>query len=139
MENSFVFLIGLGVAAFFGFQGSVGLAVRHQARKSLNKHSPCDRVIASPYAFIGNIPIAYLAALYYAAVLGHLLHAFLEGHFSLTWMSILVITACVATCFYAYILFFKIRAWCMGCIRIYIANIIMGLCLLGYYLGNDFL
>ncbi|MGK5094072.1 vitamin K epoxide reductase family protein [Deltaproteobacteria bacterium TL4] len=136
MNQAFVYIIGLGFTVFFGFQGSLALAVRHYHQKNQSQRSKCDQVLHSPYAFMGKVPIAYVATLFYAVLLGQLIGIFTQGQDNMRLVTYAAVFAIIATCYYAYLLFFKLNSWCWGCIRIYITNLLMGICLIGYHFNH---
>ncbi len=133
MDISTVCLIALGGAAFFGLQGAITLAVRHALAGTRATRSPCDRLVSTRDAFIAGIPVAFGAVGFYLFVLFLLIWMMISSGDSMPLLAPVIIVALPVTCYYAYILFFKLRVFCMGCIRIYLANGLMGGALLGYY------
>lgn len=133
MQTSTIFLIALGGAAFFGLQGAITLAVRHALAVNHTRHSPCDRLVRMPEARLAGIPVAFGAVVFYLFVLVLLIRMLISSGDPMPLLGPVIIVALLVTCYYAYILFFKLRILCMGCIRIYLANGLMGGALLGYY------
>ena len=130
MESTAISLIGLAVLALVGLQNSLMLAFRH---KTYRKDTACGRVVRSPYAVIGKIPVAYLAALFYGGILGQLIQMVQQERIEWLWISTGVALAIPVSGYYAYLLFYKLRLVCMACVRLHLINAFMALLLLGYY------
>lgn len=62
-------LAGLAVAAMLSYQHMDGVA----AERLCGLRSDCARVLASPYAKLGGVPLAYIGAAFYAGLLAVLL------------------------------------------------------------------
>ncbi len=131
MEDLIVSLLGIGIFALLGLKSSLALLALHRVQK--NQGSPCYRVLRSPYAFVGKVPVVYFAVFFYAGVLGQLLQMFWNGTLVMEWIALGTVLAIVCSAYYAYILFFKLRLRCWGCIRIYFSNLMIGLFLISYY------
>ena len=134
LDASIISLIALGGAALFGLQGSISLVVRHHLVRGLQQRSACDRFAHSKEANIANISVAYGAVIFYGLVLFLLLRGMNQPEIPLFWLNSAMITALIVTCYYAYVMFFKLRIICMGCLRIYLANLLMATALLSYQL-----
>jgi len=135
MHDSAIFsLIALGGAAIFGLQGALSLAVRHHQVRVHHPFSACNKVTLSKEAQVAKIPIAYGAVIFYGFVLAQLLRGIYLEEIQLYWLNSAVVGALLVTCYYAYIMFFKLRLVCMGCLRIYLANLLMAAALFTYYL-----
>lgn len=126
MSNSLFYLILYGFFCIFGLFGALQLAHRHYFYR--DSPSACSRVLRSPYAFIGSIPVSYLAVLFYLWILGQLVRSLENVSLSISTLSYANGFMAGITLIYAYFLFFKLRTLCMGCIRIYIANSCMIIC-----------
>jgi hypothetical protein len=50
----------------------------------------------------------------------------------LFWLNSAMVTALIVTCYYAYVMFYRLNIVCMGCLRIYLANLMMAAALLAY-------
>ena len=90
----------------------------------------CDRVVRSPYAHVAGIPIAYSAVVFYALVLLALIQV-VQGALPRVWLDGAIVVGLGVTCYYAFILFFRLRIVCAGCLRIYLANLMLGIALAG--------
>ena len=135
MHDSAIFsLIALGGGAFFGLQGALSLAVRHHQVRNHFQFSACNKVTLSKEAMVAKIPIVYVAVFFYGFVLVQLLRGIYLEEINLYLLNSAIFIAFLATCYYAYIMFFKLRLFCMGCIRIYLANLFMAAALSAYYL-----
>jgi len=131
MESTAICLIGLGVLALVGLQNSLILASRHKMLAKGN--TPCSQVVHSSYAFIGKIPVAYFAVLFYGGILGQLFQMIQQERIVWIWISSEVALAVLISCYYAYLLFYKLRLLCVACVRLYLINALMALVLLGYH------
>ena len=133
LDASIISLIALGGAALFGLQGSISLAVRHHLVRELQQRSVCDRVAHSKEANIANIPVAYGAVIFYGLVLFLLFRGMYQPEeIPLFWLNSAMVAALIVTCYYAYVMFFRLNIVCMGCLRIYLANLMMAAALLAY-------
>ena len=135
MHDSAIFiLIAFGGAAIFGLQGALSLAVRHHQVRAHHPFSACNKVALSKEAEIAKIPVAYGAVIFYGFVLAQLLRNIYLHEIQLYWINSAMVAAMLVTCYYAYIMFFKLRLVCMGCLRIYLANLLMAAALSAYHL-----
>ena len=130
-DSAIISLIALGGATVFGLQGALSLAVRHHM---VHDHtlSACNRIALSKEARIANIPVAYGAVIFYGLILAQLLRGITHNEIHLFWLNSVVIAALLVTCYYAYVMFFRLSIVCMGCLRIYLANIMMAAALFSY-------
>ena len=131
MDAETISLMLIGVAAIFGLQSSMAMAMRHHLFRNLSGKSPCDRLLGSPQAYIGPVPVAFFATLYYLLLLGLLFRMLLGGEMIMNWLSPLILVSLPVTAYYAWLLFFKLRIRCMGCVRIQVINIMIALLSLG--------
>jgi uncharacterized membrane protein len=135
MHDSAIFsLIAFGGAAIFGLQGALSLAVRHHQVRAHHPYSACNKVALSKEAQIAKIPVAYGAVIFYGFVLSQLLRNIYLEEIQFYWLNLAMVAAMLVTCYYAYIMFFKLRLVCMGCLRIYLANLLMAAALSAYHL-----
>ena len=134
LDASIISLIALGGAALFGLQGSISLAVRHHLVPELSKRSACDRVAYSKEANIANIPVAYGAVIFYGLVLYLLFYGTNQREIPLFLLNSVMVIALLVTFYYAYVMFFRLKIFCMGCMRIYLSNLMMAAALLAYQL-----
>ena len=131
MDAETISLMLIGVAAIFGLQSSMAMAIRHYLFRNLSGKSPCDRLLGSPQAYIGPVPVAFFAAFYYLLLLALLFNMLLRGEMIMNWLSPLVLISLPVTAYYAWLLFFKLRIRCMGCVRIQVINVMIALISLG--------
>ena len=135
MHDSAIFsLIAFGGAAIFGLQGALSLAVRHNQVRAHHPFSACNKVALSKEAQIAKIPVAYGAVIFYGFVLAQLLRNIYLEEIQLYWLNSAMVAAMLVTCYYAYIMLFKLRLVCMGCLRIYLANLLMAAALSAHHL-----
>ena len=125
MDAETISLMLICVAAIFGLQNSMAMAMRHHLFRNLSGKSPCDRLLGSPQAYIGPVPVAFFATFYYLLLLGLLFNTFLRGAINLKWVTPLVFISLPVTAYFAWLLFFKLRIRCMGCVRIQIFNLLI--------------
>ena len=131
MDFETISLMHISVAAIFGLQGSMAMAMRHHLFRNLSGKAPCDRLLGSPQAYIGPVPVALFAAFYYLLLLGLLFNRLLGGEMIMNWLSPLVLISLPVTAYYSWLLFFKLRIRCMGCVRIQVINVMIVLISLG--------
>ena len=132
--TSWMWLLAMGVSCVFGLQGSVSLALRYRLAHDYPGTAKCDRVVRSSYACFAGIPIAYSAVVFYLLVLLVLIQVG-QGALPRVWLDGVVVVGLGVTCYYAFILFFRLRIVCAGCLRIYLANLMLGIALAGCHLG----
>ena len=125
-----MWLLAMGGSCVFGLQGSISLALRHRLALDAPRMAKCDRVLRSPYANVAGIPIAYSAVVFYALVLLALIQV-VQGALPRGWVDGAIVVGLGVTCDYAFILFFRLRIVCAGCLRIYLANLMLGIALAG--------
>ena len=134
LNSNMISMIALGGAAVFGLQGALNLAVQHHMVQGHDKQSACNKVVRSKEAYLANIPVAYGAVFFYGLVLFELLLVIFDDEIQLFWINSGMVLAILVTCYYAFLMFFKLRIICMGCLRIYLANLLMAAALLSYHL-----
>lgn len=134
LNSAIVSLIAFGGAAIFGLQGALSLAVQHHIVQGHDKKSACNKVARSKEAYLANIPVAYGAVIFYGLVLFELLLRIFNHEIQIFWLNSGMVLAILVTCYYAFVMFFKLRIICMGCLRIYLANLLMAASLLSYHL-----
>ena len=134
LDSSIICLIALGGAALFGLQGSISLALRYHLVREFPKWSACDRVAHSKEAYIANFPVAYGAIIFYGLVLFLLLHGINQPEMTIFWLNSPIVLALLVTCYYANLMFFRLKIVCMGCMRIYLSNLMMAAALFAYQL-----
>ena len=127
-------LIALAFAAIFGLQGALSLAIRHHLAEDHNPLSACNRIALSKEARILNVPVAYGAVMLYGFVLVILVRGIYLEELQIFWLNSVISMAMLVTCYYAFVMFFKLHLFCMGCIRIYLANLLMVAALSFYHL-----
>jgi uncharacterized membrane protein len=126
----------MGAAAIFGLQGSLAMAMRHHLFRNQSGRSPCERLFSSPQAYIAKIPVALFAAIYYLFLSGLLWSMFLSNDSAMEWISLLIFISLPVTAYYAWLLLFKLRIRCMGCVRIQIYNLLIFGAYFGVILGS---
>jgi vitamin-K-epoxide reductase (warfarin-sensitive) len=110
-------LLGIGISAY-------AYVVEYKLRKDplykpvcdISERISCSKPLLSPYANLLGISNAALALAYYFLVA---MLALLNADKTLTVVSIL---GCIASLFFAYVLYFKIRTVCLMCTALYILN-----------------
>jgi len=134
LNSATVSLIAFGGAAIFGLQGALILAARHHMVQGYDKQSACNKIVHSKEAYLANIPVAYGVVIFYCLVLFELLLLTFDDEIQLFWINSGMVLATLVTCYYAFVMFFKLRIICMGCLRIYLANLLMAAALLCHHL-----
>ena len=133
-DSAILSLIAFGGAAIFGLQGALSLAIQHNQVRDHHPFSACKKVALSNEAQIAKIPVAYGAVIFYVFVLAQLLYSIYLEEIQVYWLNSAMVAAMLVTCYYAYVMFFKLRLFCMGCLRIYLANLLMAAALSAYHL-----
>ena len=131
-DSSFLSLVALGGAALFGLHGAVGLAIKHQFFRNNHLNSACDKVAISKEAYTLIFPAACAAVIFYCMVLFILIRGIYQDEIQILLLNAAMIMALIATCYYAFKMFFRLRIICIGCIRVHLANLMMSSALLYY-------
>ena len=133
INSEIFFLISLGLTSIFGLQGALKLAINHHTSEASKNHTSCNKILLSKEAFFIKIPIAYLAVIFYIVLLVQIIILINEEDINLYWINIEIIFAVITTFYYALIMFFKLQIICFGCLRIYLANMLMGISITYYH------
>ena len=131
-DSSFLSLIVVGGAALFGLHGAVGLAIKHHLFRNTYLNSACDKVGMLKGTYTSIFPAACVAVIFYCMVLFILIRGIYLNEIHILFLNAAMILAMMATCFYAFKMFFRLRVICVGCIRIHLANLMMSSALLYY-------
>ncbi len=126
-------LVVLAGVALLGLLGALTLAVRHRAVRAKTRFSRCDRVVRAPEAVLWGRPVADWALGFYATAL---LSVGLGLYQDARWLWLLdgaVIVGVGATCYYAFVLLFRLRVMCLGCLKLYFINLLMAALLVDYH------
>ena len=131
-DSSFLSLVAVGGAALFGLHGAVGLAIKHHFLRNTYLNSACDKVDISNGAYTSIFPAACAAVIFYCMVLFILIRGIYQDEIHILLLNAAMIMALLATCYYAFKMFFRLRVICIGCIRVHLANLMMSSALLYY-------
>ncbi|MCH2284335.1 MAG: hypothetical protein MK434_04590 [SAR324 cluster bacterium] len=131
-DSSFLSLVALGGAALFGLHGAVGLAIKHHFFRNNHLNSTCDKAAISKEAYTSIFPAACAAVIFYCMVLFILIRGIYQDEIHILLLNAAMIMALLATCYYAFKMFFRLRVICIGCIRVHLANLMMSSALLYY-------
>ena len=131
-DSSFLSLVALGGAALFGLHGAVGLAIKHHFFRNNHLNSACDKAAISKEAYTSIFPAACAAVIFYCMVLFILIRGIYQDEIHILLLNAAMIMALIATCYYAFKMFFRLRVICIGCIRVHLANLMMSSALLYY-------
>jgi len=116
------------VLAFIGLIVSLyGIFVERELQRNADYKAACDisdyvsctRPFLSPYAKILGISNSYASAIYYVIIMTIAVF----GHGCLLMMATGI--GMIATLFFAYILYCKIKSFCLICNTLYVINIIL--------------
>ena len=125
-------LIAIGIAAIFGLQGALKLAINHSSKEK-KQITPCKNILILKEAYFLSIPIAYLAVIFYVILIFQLILLTQEEEINLYWINIEILFSIFVSVYYAFIMFLKLQIICVGCFRIYLANFLMGASLMYYH------
>ena len=131
-DSSFLCLVAVGGAALFGLHGAVGLAIKHHFFRNNHLNSTCDKAAISKEAYTSIFPAACAAVIFYCMVLFILIRGIYQDEIHILLLNAAMIMALLATCYYAFKMFFRLRVICIGCIRVHLANLMMSSALLYY-------
>ena len=131
-DSSFLSLVAVGGAALFGLHGALGLAIKHHFFRNNHLNSTCDKAAISKEAYTSIFPAACAAVIFYCMVLFILIRGIYQDEIHILLLNAAMIMALLATCYYAFKMFFRLRVICIGCIRVHLANLMMSSALLYY-------
>ena len=131
-DSSFLSLVAVGGSALFGLHGAVGLAIKHHFFRNNHLNSTCDKAAISKEAYTSIFPAACAAVIFYCMVLFILIRGIYQDEIHILLLNAAMIMALLATCYYVFKMFFRLRVICIGCIRVHLANLMMSSALLYY-------
>ena len=130
-DSSFLSLVAVGGAALFGLHGALGLTIKHHfLRKTY--FSACDKVAMLKGTYTLIFPAACAAVIFYCMVLFILIRGIYQDEINILLLNTAMIMALLATCYFAFKMFFRLRVICIDCIRVHLANLMMFSALLYY-------
>ena len=131
-DSSFLSLVAIGGAALFGLHGALGLTIKHHFLRKTYFNSACDKVAMLKGTNTSKFPAACAAVIFYCMVLFILIRGIYQDQIHILLLNAAIILALLATCYYAFKMFFRLRVICIGCIRVHLANLMMSSALLYY-------
>ena len=131
-DSSFLSLVAVGGSALFGLHGAIGLAIKHHFFRNNHLNSTCDKTTISKEAYTLIFQAACAAVIFYCMVLFILIRGIYQDEIHILLLNAAMIMALLATCYYAFKMFFRLRVICIGCIRVQLANLMMSSALLYY-------
>ena len=131
-DSSFLSLFAVGGAALFGLHGAVGLAIKHHFLRKTYLNYACDKVAMLKGEYNSIFPAACAAVIFYCMVLFILIRGIYQDEIHILLLNAAIILALLATRYYAFKMFFRLRVICIGCIRVHLANLMMSSALLYY-------
>ena len=131
-DSSFLSLVAIGGAALFGLHGALGLTIKHHFLRKTSLNSACDKVAMLKGTNTLIFPAACTAVIFYCMVLFILIRGIYQDEIHILLLNAAMIMALLATCYYAFKMFFRLRVICIGCIRVHLANLMMSSALLYY-------
>ncbi len=129
-DSSFLSLVALGGAALFGLHGAIGLAIKHYIFRNNHLNSACEKVAISKEGYTSIFPAACGAVIFYCMVLYILIRGIYQDEIHILLLNAATTIALLATCYYSFKMFFRLRVICIGCIRVHLANLMMSSALL---------
>ena len=126
-------LVALVILSIFGLQGAIKLSINHLIHKKFKKTNSCYKILITKEAFFVNVPIAYLATIFYCILILQLFRLVHEEEFNFYWINFEILLALMATIYYALVMILKLKIFCFDCIRIYLANILMATTMIIYH------
>ncbi len=117
-----IFIILLSLAGFaaswyaYMVEKKIAQSGEYKPVCDINDRISCTRVMSSPYGKMLGISNAIPGMIFYAFVFVLALFGFV------TWIFYLSLTACVASVGLAYIMYFKIKSFCLVCTSVYAIN-----------------
>ena len=131
-DSSFLSLVAVGGSALFGLHGAIGLAIKHHFLRNTYLNSSCYKVAMLKGTYTLIFPAACAAVIFYCMVLFILIRGIYQDEIHILLLNVAMIMALLATCYYAFKMFFRLRNLCIGCIRVHMANLLMSFALLFY-------
>ena len=131
-DSSFISLVALGGAAFFGLHGALGIAIKHYLLRKNYFYSDCGKVSMSNIANTSMFPVSCVAVIFYCMVLFILIHGIFQNEIHILLLNATMIIAMLTTSYYVFKMFVRLSFNCVGCIRVHLANLMMSSALLFY-------
>ena len=112
--------IGFLVCVYgFFIKRNLKLDQGYKAVCDLSDKVSCTKTFLSPWSKLFGISTIYIGMVFYAAMM---LFG-LSGQVQLVFLG--AVSACIASLFLAYILYAKIKTFCLVCITTYVVNVIL--------------
>jgi|SRR5579859_2381762 len=113
-------LLGLGISAYmYWIEQTLKMSPNYQAACDLSDRVSCTRVIKSEYSHLLYISNNIVGIIFYSivAILG-ILDA--QG-----LVFIAALGACISSVYLAYLIYIKIKSYCVMCTSLYVINILL--------------
>lgn len=121
-------MIVILILAFLGISISLYTNVLEQKIKKMPSYRPmcdisdaisCTKPMKSKYGALFYISNAWLAFIFYVLVF-----VFAALHLE-TLLMVTIIAGCFVSCFFVYLLYFKIKSLCLLCTSLYLINVLL--------------
>lgn len=122
---SMIFTIILAIIGFFlsvyayFIEQKIKIAPGYQPACDISERISCSKPFKSKYAYLFYFSNALVGIVYYPLIV---LLAIFKIHYLLL---IATFGSCIASCLFAYLLYFRIKTLCVICTSIYIVNILI--------------
>ena len=131
-DYTFLILVAVGGSAFFGLHGALGLAIKHYFLKKNYLYLACGKTALSNTAYNSILLTSCMGIIFYCMVLFIIIRGIYNNEISILLLNTAMIIGIIATSYYAFKMFFRIRVVCVGCIRVHLANLMMSSALIFY-------
>ena len=131
-DLSFFSLVAVGGAALFGLHGSLIIAIKHLSLRKIYQNSNCDKVALLKRTHTSNFPTACAAVIFYLMVLLILIGGIYQNEIQIFLLNTVMIIAVFSTGYYILKMHFRSRVFCIDCIRVHLANLMMSFAILFY-------
>ena len=88
ISSEILLVIALGITSIFGLLGAVKLSINHSIKDELKYKKACNKILLRQEAYFVNIPIAYIAMIFYSILILQLIQLFNEKEIHFYWINI---------------------------------------------------
>lgn len=119
-DQAFIPLVGLAISSLYGLITALRMISSTKKKGS----GGCKQVITTPQSYFRGVHLSWLAAGYHHLVLVVSVHSLLHQSAKTILLMTLVGIGCVVTLYYAWLLYFKFKRFCLGCLALQLTTLL---------------
>ena len=117
----FIFIGGL---ALLGLRISLKLSMNHYLFRGKKSNNTCKILLNTKQAFIWKIPVSFFVSIQYILIIFFLTRIIFLKYNSINILSLLIMLSFIATIYYSWLYYFKLKIKCSNCVIIQSINIV---------------